>query len=667
MAQKRALLIGVGTYGEGLAPIPSALRDVDALAELLRAPELGGFEPEAVRVLKDPGRTEMETAVEGLFANRAPDDLLLLYFSGHGLRDEKRQLFLACKETSKIQEGPARGRLRQATALRARTLQEYMQASPSQRQLVILDCCFSGAMAIGMTVKDEGRIDLAEALGGEGRAILTSSAATELSQAGETVEGDSSGSGEGLSAYTRFLVEGISTGAADRRQRGFVDAEDLHDYVKRRLGEVNPAQTPEFYPTRTGYSIVVSRLPRDPSVEYRKQLQKLAEERRGAISPAGRLLLDDLLRELGLPQPEAERIEVEVLQPFRDYDDKLCRYRQALEAMVAALPEPGSQLHPVDQEELSELESRFKLRGSDVETLHRRLGIRLQEQESGNNATEGMAARGKDQPGSAPTASRDAAGLSVVQQLHSSSPPLGGQRLGVGKLLPSNRTTPIDGWLESERQQADENQKEKERGKSRLPLWRRAPRRSTAAAVTGLVALPLVAGWLMRFRHPDPSTHVPAGQQSRPPTHPNAIPTSTPPAPASAITPLTTSVPSEAELSSLLESWFSAKANVLRGGPAPGSLNRLARQSMIDQLEQERRFHQARGEVQQINANVKSLVIEERSPSRITAKAQIKYSDITLNGEGMEIYRIPDTLLNNGYVFGRDDGIWRLVGASRFD
>jgi hypothetical protein len=321
-------------------------------------------------------------------------------------------------------------------------------------------------------------------------------------------------------------VEGVRTGAADRQQRGYVDAEDLHDYVKCRLGEVNPAQTPEFYPTRTGHSIVVSRVPRDPSVEYRKQLQKLAEERHGAISPAGRILLDDLRRELGLPQSEAERIEAEVLQPFRDYNDKLGRYCEALEAMVSALPELGSPLSPVDQVELSELESRLKLQGSDVETLHRRLGICFQEQEPVNNATEGIAARGKDQPGSAATASRDAAALSVVQRLQSSSPPVGGQRLGLGKLLPSNRSTPIHGWLESERQQADENQKEKDRGESRLPLWCRASRRSTAAAVTGLVALPLVAGWLWRFRQPGPPTHVPAGQQSRPPLHPVAIPAS---------------------------------------------------------------------------------------------------------------------------------------------
>ena len=378
--EKRALLIGVGHYGEGLAPIPSAPRDVDALAELLRDPALGGFDPEAVMVLKDPARTEMETAVEALFANRAPDDLLLLYFSGHGLRDEKRELFLACRETEKIREGPARGRLRQATALRARTLQDYMQASPSKRQLVILDCCFSGAMAIGMTVKDEGRIDLAEVLGGEGRAVLTSSAATELSQVGTPLEGEPSGNGEDLSAYTRFLVEGIRTGAADRQQRGCVDAEDLHDYVKRRLGEVNPAQTPEFYPTRAGHSLVVSRVPRDPTVEYRKKVQSLAEARRGAISPAGRILLDDMAQELGLPPVEAQRIEAEVLQPFRDYDAKLERYRQALETTVAALPQAGAPLSSLDRQDLLLLETRFKLRGSDVAALHQRLGIRFEEE-----------------------------------------------------------------------------------------------------------------------------------------------------------------------------------------------------------------------------------------------------------------------------------------------
>ena len=121
------------------------------------------------------------------------------------------------------------------------------------------------------------------------------------------------------------------------------------------------------------------------------------------------------------------------------------------------------------------------------------------------------------------------------------------------------------------------------------------------------------------------------------------------------------------ELSSLLDSWLSAKANVLRGGQAPGSLNRLASQSVINLLEAERRQDQARGQVQQIDASVKSLVIQERSPNRIAAKAQIAYSEIRLNGEGEEIERIPASLISNGYVFGRDDGIWRLVAFRSVD
>jgi uncharacterized caspase-like protein len=378
MPEKKALLIGVSHYGEGLVPIPSALRDVDALAKVLRDPALGGFDAEAVRVLPNPARTEMEDAVEYFFRNSSADDLLLLYFSGHGLRDEHRQLFLTCRETGKILEGYARGCLREATALSAGTVHRYMELSPSKRQLVILDCCFSGAIAIGMSVKDEGSIDLYEVLGGEGRAVLTSSAATELSFAGAILEEEQAGVEQGLSIYTRFLVEGIRTGAADRHRRGYVDAEDLHDYVKMRLSEVNPAQTPEFYPIRTGYRIVVSRVPRDPTVEYRKQVQSLAEGRRGVISPAGRKVLDNMKHDIGLTEPEAEAIEAEVLQPFLEYEDKLQTYRQALEKTVAALPQPDAPLSSLDCQDLALLESNLKLGEEDVLRLHKQLGIQHQ-------------------------------------------------------------------------------------------------------------------------------------------------------------------------------------------------------------------------------------------------------------------------------------------------
>ncbi len=269
-----------------------------------------------------------------------------------------------------------------------------------------------------MSAKGDGAIALEDTFGGRGRAVLTSSDAIETSSAPE--------SGDDLSVYTRFLVEGIRTGAADRQQRGFVDAEDLHTYVSRRVAEAAPAMTPQFIPTREGHRIVVCKARRDPTVAYRQEVEKRAGERSGVISPAGRALLDDLKRELALPQPAAEAIEAEVLQPFRDYAEKLSRYQQALEALVAALPAPGAPLSPVDQEELALLEKRFKLRGSDVEALHRRLGIRFGEPEAAITTIDA------DPPPTSP-----------------SSEPQEGPSAGGGEVSFQQITT-THGWLERE-------------------------------------------------------------------------------------------------------------------------------------------------------------------------------------------------------------------------
>jgi formylglycine-generating enzyme required for sulfatase activity/uncharacterized caspase-like protein len=369
MASKHALLIGVSTYGEGLTPIPSARLDVAALAEVLRDPQLGGFPSEQVVVLQDPQRTPMERAVELLFANRDPEDLLLLYFSGHGFRDDQRQLLLSCSESRKFGEGRERGKVQQSTTLRAAQLREYMKNS-SRYQLLILDCCFSGAFAEGMAAKDDGALHL-EDFGGEGRAVLTSSASIETSSAPEA--------GEGLSVYTRFLVEGISTGAADRQQRGFVDAEDLHLYVSRRVAEAAPAMTPQFFPTRSGHRIRVCRVRLDPTVGYRQQLEKLAAARGGELSAAGRVILKEwrakkLAEGEQISDAQAEQIEAEVLRPWREYAKKKADFAETVAALVAEADRRQG-LSAADWAELRQLKDLWKLKQSDVEETLRRHGL----------------------------------------------------------------------------------------------------------------------------------------------------------------------------------------------------------------------------------------------------------------------------------------------------
>ena len=90
---KIALLIGVSKFGESdLKPLPSAEEDIKAMARVLQQPELGGFDQ--VQALANPTRGAVEEAIYTLFANRQRDDLLLFYFSGHGVRDESGRLFL---------------------------------------------------------------------------------------------------------------------------------------------------------------------------------------------------------------------------------------------------------------------------------------------------------------------------------------------------------------------------------------------------------------------------------------------------------------------------------------------------------------------------------------------------------------------------------------------
>ena len=373
MAGKHALLIGISSYGEGLQSIPSALLDVEAVKQVLLDPELGGFPSEHLQVLKNPGFTCMASAIENFYANKHPDDLLVLYFSGHGFRGDNRQLLLSTAESCRvIREG--RSSVQRATTLAARDVREFMGDSGSMRQVVILDCCYSAAFAEGMAAKDDGTMEIKEVLGGKGRAVLTSSDAIEESRFPE--------GGDGLSVYTRFLVEGIQTGAADRQHRGWLDARDLHLYAESRVREIAPKMTPRFFPTLDGHSIRVCKVRRDPGVVYRQKVRKLAMNRGGVISPAGREVLMELRTELGLEAGDAERLEAEELQPFRVDQQKLDRYRAALQATLNAHGPSSTVLSAYDREELQELEQRLKLRPTDVAAIHQEFGIREAEMEA---------------------------------------------------------------------------------------------------------------------------------------------------------------------------------------------------------------------------------------------------------------------------------------------
>ncbi len=99
---KAALLIGVSEYeaGEqGLNSLPAAVRDVEAMQRVLQNPPIGGFEE--IKFLPNPDAQTMQVEIAQLFSRREKDDLILLYFSGHGIRDDRGNFFFATRNTRK--------------------------------------------------------------------------------------------------------------------------------------------------------------------------------------------------------------------------------------------------------------------------------------------------------------------------------------------------------------------------------------------------------------------------------------------------------------------------------------------------------------------------------------------------------------------------------------
>ncbi len=364
---KIALLIGVSEYGAGLKPLPSSLNDVDAMQRVLTHPEMGGFAEADLKVLRNPQCQVMREAIEELFAARHKDDLVLLYFSGHGVKDDRGKLFLTTTITRKNE----RGDLMRSTAVTATFLHESMNQSRSKRQVIVLDCCYSGAIARGMTVKDDEGVNLQAYLGGKGRAILTSSTSTEYSFGAEAAA-----SGEvGLSVYTRYLVEGIETGAADGDGDGWIAVNELHDYAANQVAEAAPAMTPKFYPVEEGYKIILARSPQDePKLKYRKEVQARAKQGKGKLSLFAQRLLIGKRGEWGITAAEAEAIEAEVLQPYRDYERKRQEYEQAL-TEAAQSEYPFSEL---SRRDLREYQQYLGLRETDIAEIHERVLVPFQ-------------------------------------------------------------------------------------------------------------------------------------------------------------------------------------------------------------------------------------------------------------------------------------------------
>jgi hypothetical protein len=282
MAGRFALIVASGAYSDPkLSRLRTPTTDAEALARVLRDPEIGDFE---VDLAVDEPESALRRRISTFFSERSRDDLLLLHFSCHGLKDDSGHLYFAATDTEVAQLD--------ATAVSAEFVSRQMTRSRSRKVIALLDCCYSGAIARGLTFRGGDRVDLDDHLGGNGRVILTASSAMEYAFEGEELTGTGN-----PSVFTTAVVKGLETGEADRDQDHRISVEELYDYVCEQVREVTPDQTPtmlshlegELYLARSSYVAPVSAAELPP--ELRAAIDSpLAGVRVGVVSELERLL-----------------------------------------------------------------------------------------------------------------------------------------------------------------------------------------------------------------------------------------------------------------------------------------------------------------------------------------------------------------------------------------
>jgi hypothetical protein len=279
--RRSALIVASDRYQDvGLRKLRAPTRDAEALARVLGEPGIGNFD---VKVVANAQEHILRREIATFFADRGRDDLLLVHFSCHGVKDDSGQLYFATTDTEL--------RNLDATAVPAEFVNRHMTRSRSRRVVLLLDCCYSGAFARGMVHRAAGGVDLRDRFEGRGRIVLTASSAMEYAfeEAELTL-------GKGLpSVFTHTLVQGLQTGDADRDGDGRISVDELYDYVFEHVRKATPNQTPGRWDFDLQGDFLVAHSPRPHPSALQPELQEAVEHpvagvRLGAVGELQQLL-----------------------------------------------------------------------------------------------------------------------------------------------------------------------------------------------------------------------------------------------------------------------------------------------------------------------------------------------------------------------------------------
>jgi len=215
-----AVIVGVNEYEDRINYPPLQVCIKDALALRLQLIE-SGYDEKNIRILTDnvgdiPNHDNILIALTSLAESTKEDDLLLFYYSGHGIEKGGESYLVGRSGHHLIIED---------SAIPVSKVKEIMRKSKARAKIIILDACHSGIDLGDGTSKGHSRMTekfiqsvFEEA---KGFAILASCEKDELSYEWRENE---------RSVFTHYLLEALK-GNADFDDKGFITIQDVNRFV----------------------------------------------------------------------------------------------------------------------------------------------------------------------------------------------------------------------------------------------------------------------------------------------------------------------------------------------------------------------------------------------------------------------------------------------------
>jgi len=286
---RHLVLVGNSEFSadpKNLPPLDCPSNDVSRMKAILTDRNCGQFSN--AEVLENATHTEIEKQVIRVLKTAKPSDTVLIYYSGHGIKDDEGNAYLCGSDTTTKDI--------EATGISQSMLYQTIEKSRCRKIAVLVDCCFSGRFGEG--IEQLGKMKGAETLfdpkdleaieqDSRGIVFMSSSNAAQVSH-------ENAIAGHGV--FTQNVLKGLETGEADLDGNGYITFDELYNFVLEQMHQDGIKQTPTIrggHQRQMHIAVNGKKLKADESQAFDDAIAQMFKA--GAISMDFR---DDVLQEI---------------------------------------------------------------------------------------------------------------------------------------------------------------------------------------------------------------------------------------------------------------------------------------------------------------------------------------------------------------------------------